>query len=169
MAFVLSAFSWAADIRLSFFRFSSPTFSHYHLLWSCIPSVFLRNWPYNTFSFLPACLSFSWFSLFFPSIFVLSCNSSVAVFRRFSFCLQHNQRGYIFLAFCKSRFSPSPQTSHTPHPTSQTFHSTNMSHPEYSPFQTSHISNISHPEHPTSPASYITNIPHTQHPTSSTP
>ena len=38
IAFVLSACSWAAHIRLSASRFSSPAFSHCHLLWSCIPS-----------------------------------------------------------------------------------------------------------------------------------
>ena len=82
--FVLSACSWAAHIRLSVSRFSSPAFSHCHLLWSCIPSVSLRNWPCNAFSFHAACLSFSRSSLFFPTIFVLSCNSSVAGFRSLS-------------------------------------------------------------------------------------
>ena len=81
ITFVISACSWAAHIRLSVSRFSSPTFSHCHLLWLCTPSVSLRNWPCIAFSIYAARLSFSRSSLFFPSIFVLSCKSSVAAFR----------------------------------------------------------------------------------------
>ena len=91
--FVLSASSWAAHIRLSFSCFISPAFSHCHFLWSCIPSVSLRNWPCNAFSFYAVCLSFSRSSLFFPSIFVFSCQSSVAAFRSLVVAYQHNQRG----------------------------------------------------------------------------
>ena len=84
IAFFLSSCSWPAHIRLSVSRFSSPAFSHCHLVWSCNPSVSLRNWPCNTFSFHFVCLSFSRSYLFFPSIFALSCNSSVAAFRSLS-------------------------------------------------------------------------------------
>ena len=84
IAFVLRACSWAAPIRLSVSYFSSHVFSQCNLLWSCILSVSLRNWPCNAFSFHTAYLSFSRSSLFFPSIFVLSCNSSAAVFRSLS-------------------------------------------------------------------------------------
>ena len=81
IAFVLSACSWAAHIRLLVSLFSSPAFSHCHLLWSCIPSVSHRNWPCNAFAFHAAGLSFCRSSLFSPSIFVLNCNSSIGAFR----------------------------------------------------------------------------------------
>ena len=84
IAFVLSACSWAAHIRLLVSLSSSPACSHCHLLWSCIPSVSLRNWPCNAFAFDAACLSFCCSSLFSPSIFVLNCNSSVGAFRSLS-------------------------------------------------------------------------------------
>ena len=84
ISFLLSACFWATHIGLSVSRFSSPAFSHRHLLYSCVPSVSLRNWPCNAFSFHAASLSFSHLSLSFPSIFVLRCNSSAAAFRSLS-------------------------------------------------------------------------------------
>ena len=63
IALVLGACSLAAHISLSVSRFSSPVFSHCHLLWSCIASVSLRNSPCNAFFFHAACLSFSHSSL----------------------------------------------------------------------------------------------------------
>ena len=47
IAFVLSACSCTAHIRLSVFRLSSHAFSQCHLLWSCLLSLSLRNWPCN--------------------------------------------------------------------------------------------------------------------------
>ena len=84
IAFVLSACSWEAHIMVSVSRFNSLAFSHCHLLWSCIPPASFRNWPWNVFFFQDACLSLSHSSLFFPLIFVLSCNSLVEAFRNLS-------------------------------------------------------------------------------------
>ena len=71
IALVLCACSSAAHIRLSVSRFSSPAFSHCHLLWSCIASVSLRNWPCNAFFFHAACLSFSHSSLLLLLFYIL--------------------------------------------------------------------------------------------------
>ena len=60
------------------------------------------------------------------------------------------------------------QTSHIPHPTSQTSHITNIPHPEHPTSRISHIPIIPHREHPTSQTSHILNISHPQHPTSPT-
>ena len=84
VAFVLSACSWAGHTRLLVSLFRSSAFSQCYLIWPCIPSVSLRHCPCNAFTFHAACLSFSRCSLFFPSAFVLSCNSSFGASRNLS-------------------------------------------------------------------------------------
>ena len=93
IAFVLKACSWAAHIRLSVSRFSSPPFSDCNLLWSCIPSVSLRNWASNAFSVHAACLSFShsYHQYLFLVVTLQLQPSGVS-----RCCLQHNQRDWIF-------------------------------------------------------------------------
>ena len=94
IAFVLSACSWAAHVRLSVSRFSQPAFSHCLLLWSCIPSVSLRNWSCSAFSFHASCLSFSRFILYssHQSLFVV-VTLQLQLLEVSRCCLQHNQRG----------------------------------------------------------------------------
>ena len=58
----------------------------------------------------------------------------------------------------------SRQTSHIPHPTSRTSHTSTITHPKHHTSRTSHILNIPHPENPTSQTHHIPNIPHLEHP-----
>ena len=88
--FVLSACSWAAHIRLSVSCFSSAASRHCHLLWYHIPSLSLRNWPCNAFSFLTVCLSF--FHSSHQSLFLV-VTLQLQLLEILRYCLQYNQRG----------------------------------------------------------------------------
>ena len=93
-AFVLSACSWAAHIRLSVSRSGLPAFSHCHLLWSCIPSLFPLGIHHTMFS-LSILIVFDALVLLYSSnqslfLVVTLQLQSLEISR---FCLQHNQKG----------------------------------------------------------------------------